>query len=276
LIGYIELGEEIEHITRKLHNILGVEIYVVIDKKYLDRAGWESGMRMLGRDANWNRFPSVVMIDHTKEELPEGLIGFLDEEKHTSMKTDVDMSFNDRRYRTRFIHLNDAGGRGVGDMVVMTDVTDLVAHLRFTVFMIVAISVGVGGLLFALLLFYIQRVEQTMVTAQRALTESEDRFRTLFNSAADAVLIHDFEGQMQEVNRLACDRLGYSRDELLQMKPKDFNAPEEASRIPERLKELQNKGYIRFETTHVNRNGKLIPVEVISRTISYKGKGGGR
>jgi PAS domain S-box-containing protein len=273
LIGYVELGEEIEHVTQKVHNVLGVEIYIVIAKKYLDRAGWESGMRMLGRDANWNRFPSVVMIDRTQEELPEGLSGFFDEEEHVSMKTDVDMLFNDRRYRTRFIHLNDAGGRGVGDMVVMTDVTELVAHLHFNVFMIVAICVGVGGLLFALLLLYIQRVEQAMVTARGALAESEDRFRTLFNSAADAVFIHDFEGQMQEVNRLACDRLGYSRDELLRMKPKDFNAPEEASRIPERFKELQNKGYIRFETTHVNRNGKLIPVEVISRTIGYKGKG---
>jgi PAS domain S-box-containing protein len=333
------------------------------------------------------------MIDHTQEELPEGLTEFLAEEEHTSMKTDVDVSFKNRRYRTRFIHLNDASGRGVGDMVVMTDVTDLVTHLHTAVFTIAAICVGVGGFLFALLLLFLGRVERQMTIASKelirvtkavestsdaaviidlsgqsiyqnqaflelfgytveelneaggvsilyddsevfrevfevirrgdswrgevemqtrdgrnvsislrgdavkeetgeilsyvgihtditerkraeeAIRESEDRFRTLFNSATDAVFIHDFEGQMQEVNRLACDRLGYSRDELLQMKPKDFNAPEEASRIPERLKELQNKGYIRFESTHVNRNGKLIPVEIISRTISYKGKG---
>ncbi len=210
LIGYVELGEEIEHITRKLHDIIAVEIYVVIEKKYLDRAGWESGMRMLGRDANWKRFPSVVMIDHTQEELPEGLTGFLAEEHHTSMKTDVDVSFKDRRYRTRFIHLNDAGGRGVGDMVVMTDVTDLVAHLHAAVFTIAAICLGVGSVLFALLFLFLQRVERQMATGSEELI----RVSKAVESTSDAIIMFDLSGQPIYQNKASLELFGYTVEEL--------------------------------------------------------------
>jgi two-component system cell cycle sensor histidine kinase/response regulator CckA len=392
-IGYVELGEEIEHITRKLHNILGVEVYVFIDKAFLDRSGWESGMRMLGREAHWDRFPSVVMIDQTLDAFPESLAGFLAKEYPASKKTDLEVSLNDRHYRTRFIRMNDASGRAVGDMIVMTDVTDMVAGLRTSLFFIGAICLVVGGALFIVLYAFVGRTETEMRTAneelvrvtkavsstsdaiiiadplgqpvyqneaslelfgyaleelkaaggstilyadpavaielsntikkgnswrgevearhrlgrkipvllcadaivgkggkvagfisihtdmrerkraEEALRESEQRFKTLFDSAGDAIFIHDFEGKMIEVNQVACNRLGYTRSELLKMTPVDFNPPEEEPLIPKRLEELQQKGQIRFETTHVASDGRTIPVEVVSRTIDYRGNG---
>jgi PAS domain S-box-containing protein len=109
--------------------------------------------------------------------------------------------------------------------------------------------------------------------AEDALKESEDRFRTLFDSAGDAVFIHDFEGKMIEANQVACNRLGYSRDELLKMTPSDFNPPEQEPLISQRLEELQRQGQIKFETTHVASDGRTIPVEIVSRAIDYRGKG---
>ena len=54
---------------------------------------------------------------------------------------------------------------------------------------------------------------------EQALRQSEERFRTLFDFASDAIFIHDIGGRFLEVNRTACERLGYSRDELLTMSP---------------------------------------------------------
>jgi hypothetical protein len=157
LIGYAEVGEEIEHITRKLRQTLGVEVYVIIDKSFLDREGWETGMRMLGRDARWDRFPTVVIVDQTLDVFPESLVPFIDEEHHTSKVTDVKASLNDRQYRSRFIHLYDAGGQGVGDMIVMTDVTDIVSGFWNTVFLVGATCIAVGGLLFMFCYIFINR-----------------------------------------------------------------------------------------------------------------------
>jgi len=153
LIGYVELGEDIKRITQKLHKILGVEIYVVIEKKHLDQEAWEAEMRMLGRKAEWDHFSSVVLVDQTQDVMPESLAGFLHEEHDPSEVPEVGVSLNDRRFQARFFHLYDARGVGVGDMIVMTDVTDMPRNLRlgiFIIFIIGAICLAVGGTLFIL------------------------------------------------------------------------------------------------------------------------------
>ncbi|MBW2260174.1 MAG: hypothetical protein JRF18_06945 [Deltaproteobacteria bacterium] len=105
-------------------------------------------MRMLGREAQWTRFPSVVIIDQTLDVLPESLVPFLDEKQHTPKVTDVKVSLNNRDYRGRFIHLYDAGDQSVGDMIVMTDVTDIVSGFWGTFLLVATICVAVGALLF--------------------------------------------------------------------------------------------------------------------------------
>ena len=52
--------------------------------------------------------------------------------------------------------------------------------------------------------------------AEEALREVEMRFRTLLDHAADALFIQEFEqGTIVDVNRQACESLGYTRQELL-------------------------------------------------------------
>ncbi len=107
--------------------------------------------------------------------------------------------------------------------------------------------------------------------AEEARRESEEKFRTLFNNAGDAILIRDSHGQFHEVNQMACDRLGYSRQELLRMTPMDLDTPEYAKKVPERTEQILKKGHIVFETVHVTKDGRLIPVEMNSCAIDYEG-----
>ena len=65
--------------------------------------------------------------------------------------------------------------------------------------------------------------------AEEAQRRTEERFRLLFRSISDAVLVHPFheDGTPEvfvEVNEAACRRLGYSRDELLKMSTFDIDA----------------------------------------------------
>ena len=108
--------------------------------------------------------------------------------------------------------------------------------------------------------------------SEEALRESERRFRYIFNSANDAVFIRDLKGPFWEVNEVACKRLGYTREELLRMSPKDIVVPEALQTIQKQIRTVEQKGHLLFETVHLRKNGSSLPVEVNSRRIEYDGK----
>jgi len=103
--------------------------------------------------------------------------------------------------------------------------------------------------------------------AEAALTESEKRYRTLFNSGNDAIFVslYNDEGSVSkfiEVNEIACHKLGYTREELMEMSPLDFGISENQDKTLELLKSLKvNKPAVQ-ETVHATKSGKRIPVEV--------------
>jgi len=63
LIGYIELGEEIEHLLRTISGQFKPTLTVAIQKQYLDRDSWRTGMEMLGREAIWDQFESYILLE---------------------------------------------------------------------------------------------------------------------------------------------------------------------------------------------------------------------
>ncbi|HKL37742.1 MAG TPA: PAS domain S-box protein, partial [Bacteroidales bacterium] len=105
--------------------------------------------------------------------------------------------------------------------------------------------------------------------AEVSLRKSEKKFRTLYNSAMDSIFILDLEGNIEDANDIASKRLGYTREQLLKMTPRDFTTSHQASKFNERLREVIRKGSGSFETEHVCRNGKIISVEVNSRVVEY-------
>lgn len=101
-----------------------------------------------------------------------------------------------------------------------------------------------------------------------ALRVSEEKFRTLFNSAGDAILITDAEGGILEANQVACNCLDYEREELLRMNSADISVSE-SPMTKQWLREVRGETAHIFETVLVTRSMRTIPVEVSARLISY-------
>ncbi|MGD2143690.1 MAG: PAS domain S-box protein, partial [Anaerolineae bacterium] len=119
-----------------------------------------------------------------------------------------------------------------------------------------------------------QEAQRELLERQRTqlkLRESEARYRALFNNASEAIFIHDLEGKFLEVNDVACQRLGYSHEELLQMGLQDLAAREwDETDLP--TKRLPEEEPVYWEMVHAGRDGRQIPVELSSRVIDYDGK----
>lgn len=108
---------------------------------------------------------------------------------------------------------------------------------------------------------------------EERLRISEQRFRLLFDSVNDSIFVHGLSedgepGRFVEVNAHACNLLGYTKAELLQLSHLEIDAArtsrESVSRI---VKELREKGKMVFETYHRHRDGHLIPMEVKAHMI---------
>jgi PAS domain S-box-containing protein len=98
--------------------------------------------------------------------------------------------------------------------------------------------------------------------AEEALRESEDRFRRLVEQAADAMLVYDLEGNFVDVNRRACEALGYTREELLGMSMGDVEAGEASGELGRLWEETSAAGPRTLETLHRRKDGTTFPVEV--------------
>jgi len=107
---------------------------------------------------------------------------------------------------------------------------------------------------------------------ERDLIENEEKFKYIFNSANDLIQIVDLDGRIIEINEVGCDWLGYAKQEMLQKNIRDIDSEQYAKQVPDRMKEILEKGFATFESEWVTRNGKLIPVEVSARRISYAGR----
>lgn len=105
------------------------------------------------------------------------------------------------------------------------------------------------------------------VRAEQALRESEARYRALFERANDAIFVEDHEDRIVAVNRRACELLGYTRAELLQMRISDLVAPERGRRRRAAEGEIIAHGGRPFESLDVRKDGTRIPVEVTNAAL---------
>jgi PAS domain S-box-containing protein len=117
-----------------------------------------------------------------------------------------------------------------------------------------------------------QRVlEKSIPLAERkdvedAFQASEMRYRRLFESAKDGILILDAEtGQVVDANPFLMSLLGYSHADFLGKKLWDLGPFTNVAISRDVFKELQEKDYVRYEDLPLEtRDGRLINVEFVS------------
>ncbi len=103
--------------------------------------------------------------------------------------------------------------------------------------------------------------------AEEKLVESEAQYRKLFEHSNDAIFIHDFSGNILDVNHSACKMMGYSCAQLLSMPITAIYSEEALKSANEAFKAGREKGSVRFESLFRKSDGSNINVEISSRVI---------
>ncbi|OWW21151.1 PAS domain S-box protein [Noviherbaspirillum denitrificans] len=105
--------------------------------------------------------------------------------------------------------------------------------------------------------------------AERALEDSEQRFRTLFEHASDGIIIANRDGVYTDANRSACTMLGYTHEELKGRRIVDLISSSEADRFAKSMSYLQ-QDLSHSEVTEwelKRKDGTFLPVELSTRML---------
>jgi PAS domain S-box-containing protein len=102
--------------------------------------------------------------------------------------------------------------------------------------------------------------------SEEALKISEIRYRRLFETAQDGILILDAEtGQISEVNPFLVEMLGYSHEEILGKKLWEIGSFKNIEASKATFSELQSKGYVRYDDLPLEtKDGRPMAVEFVS------------
>ena len=122
---------------------------------------------------------------------------------------------------------------------------------------------------------HIEKQTTEISEANDALRDREEKYRLLFNNCNDSIFVHQPKvegknGTFIEVNDIACQMYGYSKEELLALSPTDLMAPDQKENIETFIKDTLSEGRNVFEVIHKTEDGRQFPTEISSYLFDYQ------
>ena len=110
----------------------------------------------------------------------------------------------------------------------------------------------------------LEKAESGRSRAEKALRESEEKYRQLFNTVSDTVLVFDAETrEFADVNNAATTLYGYSKEEFFKLKQSDITC--EPKKSDETIKQTISGEICRIPLRyHKKKDGTKFPVEISS------------
>lgn len=105
------------------------------------------------------------------------------------------------------------------------------------------------------------------VLAEQAIRESETRYRLIMEQASDAIWVASPDGTYMDVNRSACELLGYSREEFLGMHVSKTVMPEELEKTAQTVAAVLAGKTVVTERRMRHKDGSVVMAELSARRL---------
>jgi len=179
-------------------------------------------------------------------------------------RQDVTMSDAAMTARIRDLHRRALAGEQVGWEAVARRTNGAEFHIEVR-----GVPVTYRG---APHVLYIGRDMTEAKRAERALRESEEQYRAIFNASFDGMIIRTLEGEIVDVNPALLKMYGYEREDLV---GKDFGPIISGKRVEgfrEYLAEIAAGRPYRTESRVPRKDGSAVYIEVLGSPVTYRGK----
>ncbi|MBN1554752.1 MAG: PAS domain S-box protein [Phycisphaerae bacterium] len=268
LIGYLELSKSLDQTPKNLSQKLGLEFLVLVRKELLDHKIWMQRQRRLGQSDDWNLLPDTVVENKTFATLPAPLarrVGKQENFQDLYLQTRI---HTDQYYDVMYYPLYNEDREKLGCLIALRNVTTAEMILQESLVSIVVVcgvlALGISTLFYV----FLGRVDRREKQAQEAMRLTQFSV----DHAADAVYWVDSGGRICYVNQAACRATGYSRRELLGMKLSVIHPSMKRSDWFVHWDRLRRERSLTFEATHLAKNGRAYPVEIVWNHVEFQGQ----
>jgi hypothetical protein len=178
LQGFVEMGEEIDHLDALLQHETGFEVATLVEKRFLDEADYRGGRKSAARRDDWDDLEGYAMASTTAAD-PRSIAA--------SFPIDRLATIGSPEYLGTVEHgqqilargafpLRDVAGRQVGVVVVLGDVTDQVASQRLTLLAMALAGAVIFVLTFVVAAWFLRvQILAPISDLARAADEIRDR-----------------------------------------------------------------------------------------------------
>ena len=224
----------------------------------------ENGIMIMHPSAqgeNWSNRDFIRRIIGTGS----GVLGFHSEEENEDKIVAYQFNNDFRLYVAAIISPRAETRALVRKNIISSSLVGTIIIIIYSVFVYFITTERVRG--------FVNQIEiskQNLSSAREELKQSEDRFRTIFNSTTDNILMIDLQGNILEANEAACQDLGYSREELQRMDIIDIKSERYKKLVFDHRRRVIEEGRLTYESEHMSRQGVMIPMEMNSRLIEYR------
>ncbi len=194
-VGYLELGIDLRHLLKKIHDKQNVQLALLLRKNVLNEEIIKSNPALFGKPLEWQRFPHDVLVYSTVKVFPKKLNQLIVDSQHSYKNTQFDVFIDKTYWKIHFEPIYDVSENQVGSVVLMRETTDIRdSYLHFiTAAATIALALVFGILVFLYVL--LKRVDAGILLKQKALVLSEKNYRALIDGLPDIVMRFDSNGR---------------------------------------------------------------------------------
>ncbi len=115
-----------------------------------------------------------------------------------------------------------------------------------------------------------------IIQQEKELRDNDEKYRQLFNNATDLIFLHRYHettnsSNIIDVNEAACRALGYTKEELIKLSLYDIRSEEMKKRLEETYDQLLTRGHYVYDSVHIAKDGRRVPLEVSSQLFEMNG-----
>lgn len=185
LIGFIELGKEIDQIAAELKKILELDVNFMVEKKFLAFSDWQRGRRMLRKQSDdWNFLPDHVVLASTMAEPPAELRDILDNPAKFHYGEIFTLRCPQGSYRGAVIPLAEAGIENIGAIIVLKDVKNIASGNQLVIVLAILALITIS-LLSLLLYKYLGKIETDLIDTHHDLQDEIRKHEATEKELAD-------------------------------------------------------------------------------------------